>query len=139
MLLGDIFPTAKILNKSTFARTQSHQRKMFDLPPTKDEYMLQYTGEDDSYEQLLKMEAREMGDGSHLEFTDQNCDTSLFPYYAEGPLPAPIPTPAEILKTGIRAEEYRMKWRVGPYHVKACDNVEIFQVNHLFQKKIVLF
>lgn len=106
---------------------------MFELPPSSFELLQEYTGEKEFIDQLETMDERELGDGSHLRFTDQTCDTSLFPYQAEGPLPAPIPTPAEIL--AAKPAEWGRTWRVGPYMVKA-GLANVFQVicisQHLF-------
>jgi hypothetical protein len=108
---------------------------MFDLPESASKLMQEYTGETGWIEQMEKMEARERGDGSHLQFTDRNCDTSLFPYQAEGPLPAPIPTPIEIAAARPAEMETFDKciWRVGPYMVKMKSNVEIFQVRFIYK------
>lgn len=108
---------------------------MFDLPPDKEVFRTEYGGEGDDYDRKLRLEAREEGDGSHLQFTDKNCDTSLFPYYAEGELPAPIPTPSEVLKTGTPVSI--KTWRVGPYLVKVGGNVETFQVNTLVYRTLI--
>jgi hypothetical protein len=105
---------------------------MFEIPPSASKLMQEYTGETNWGAQMDKMEARERGDGSHLQFTNQNCDTSLFPYQAEGPLPAPIPTPVEIA-AARPADVEKGIWRVGPYMVKSGSNVEIFQVRFIYK------
>lgn len=117
--------------KLHFQKFKPHPRKMFDLPESKHEFMTQYAGEGDDYDRLLRMEARERGDGSYLRVTDKNCDKNLFPYYAKGPWPGPIPTAREIVDSGIQ-EGSDWKWRVGPYHVTAGANVKTLQVKQSF-------
>ncbi|KAF1948692.1 hypothetical protein CC80DRAFT_599511 [Byssothecium circinans] len=94
--------------------------------PTPGEICQAYFGTTNMEEMQNIMEELELGDGSHLAFSDDNFDTGLFPYQAEGPLEAPIPTPAEILAAKPAGLDSYV-WRVGPYIVKVGGNAKRFQ------------
>jgi hypothetical protein len=71
--------------------------------------------------------------------SNQRCDTSLFPYQAEGPFETPIPTFAEIvaaLPQSMREEDFRARpvWQVGSYFVKMGTGAVIFQVRCCSQR-----
>lgn len=89
----------------------------FELPPTVSELESQFGPI--NYGGLVHE------NGPARDFNDENVDTSIFPYYTKGPLPAPIPTPAEItaLKEMVRGK------RMGPYVIKTGYTVDIFQVS----------
>jgi hypothetical protein len=97
--------------------------------PTPVEVLQEYFGETDFYEKIHDIwMARE--DEGHLIYdgvSDRTCDASLFPYEAEGPLETPIPTPAEIHAAIGQPEGYFHMGRVGPYMVKICGSIEVYQ------------
>lgn len=94
----------------------------YELPQSVEDLELDYTRKD--YDEML------YGSGPYTEYSLDNFQTNLFPYYAKGPLPAPIPTVSEIWQS--EPKEGRI-WRVGPYFIKYHSNIELFQVRYIYR------
>jgi hypothetical protein len=96
----------------------------------------------DNWDKMWKA-AIVLEDKNAVQFSDLEMDTSLFPYYADGPFNPPLPTMQDILaaKKIARAAQdpnrlygaapNRQVVRVGPYFVKYGTSPDIFQVRQL--------
>ncbi|KAF2002029.1 hypothetical protein P154DRAFT_594915 [Amniculicola lignicola CBS 123094] len=94
-----------------------------ELPSAK-EVCQAHFGETTNSKCLQVIEDRMDHNLSILRVTEGVCDTSLFPYEAQGPFETPIPSLAEILEAG---KGFSHVWRVGPYMVKVGYTPHIYQ------------
>jgi hypothetical protein len=102
---------------------------------------LEYFHTDD--ENKVYPAARALERKNAVKFSDEEIDTSLFPYYRDGPFNSPLPTMQDILaaKKVERAKQdpnviygaapNRAVVKVGSYFVKYGTTPEIFQVHYL--------
>lgn len=88
----------------------------FELPEDKNDLTFPYT--------IAEYLTRFSTYGPDVEYSDKNCDLSLFPYTTKDPLPASFPTEEAI----AQAVSESFTAAIRPYFVKIGTTVMIFQV-----------
>jgi hypothetical protein len=95
--------------------------------------LLKYFGTDDYVACAELTEERLVADKALAGISDLTCDTSLFPYEAQGPFETPLPTMAEIA-TKITNSDGSVRnvgtVRIGPYMVKFGTEIRTMQVGY---------
>ncbi|KAF2661326.1 hypothetical protein K491DRAFT_710908 [Lophiostoma macrostomum CBS 122681] len=90
------------------------------------QFRQQYFGSEDPWKCIQISEVLDHKYETLLGESEDTYDTSLFPYYAEGPLETPIPSVAEIAAADWQGGSLR-KQRIGSYFVKVNRSVRCFQ------------